>query len=120
MLLQLNAAGFGARVLATFANGRVEAWVPARPLAPAELAEPQLSARIARLLRAFHAVQVDEPREPQLWPCVRAWLDTARTLRLDDEQRQARLEAVRACAAARVLCTMRVCLMSETECVLAD
>ena len=95
VLLQLNAAGFGAPVVATFANGRCEAFLAARPLEPPEFADQELSPRIARLLRRFHAAPVDGPREPPLWPLLRKWLDMAATLRLDDPARQARLEAVR-------------------------
>ena len=95
MLLQLNAAGFGAPVVATFTNGRCEAFLDARPLEPAELADVQLSPRIARLLRRFHAARVDGPREAPLWPLLRKWLAMAAELRLDDPERQARLDAVR-------------------------
>jgi hypothetical protein len=95
VLLELNAAGFGAQVLATFSNGRVEAWMDARPLAPEELASPTLSPRIARLLHAFHRVRVQEEATPQLWALVRSWLESACSLRLSDPERQARLEAVR-------------------------
>ena len=95
MLLQLNAAGFGAPVVATFANGRCEAFLQARPLEPAELADAALSPRIARLLRRFHAAPVDGPRDAPLWPLLRKWLDMAAALRLDDPAHQAKLEAVR-------------------------
>jgi ethanolamine kinase len=94
VLLQLNAAGFGAPVLLTFTNGRVEAWLPARPLEPAELSDETLSPRIAQLLAAFHAAAVDEPREPRLWPLVRGWLRTALTLVLPDAAKQARFASI--------------------------
>jgi ethanolamine kinase len=92
VLLQLNSSGLGAPVLATFANGRVERWLHARPLAPEELADPALSPRIAQAVAAFHTAAVAEPVEPQLWLRVRGWLETARTLRLPDAVQQARLE----------------------------
>ena len=98
VLLQLNAAGFGAPVVATFTNGRCESFLEARPLEPAELADPGLSPRVARLLRRFHAAPVDGPRDAPLWPLLRKWLDMAATLRLDDPVRQAKLEAVRSFA----------------------
>jgi hypothetical protein len=96
VLLQLNAAGFGAPVLATFVNGRVEGWLYARPLEPEELSNEALSRRIARTLRRFHAAPVDGSRAPALWPLVRQWLAMAASLQLDDPARQAKLEAVRA------------------------
>ena len=92
--MQLTAAGFGAPVLATFANGRAEAWVHARPLEPAEFADPVLSPRIARLLRRFHAARVDGPAEAALWPLLRSWLAMAAEIRLDDPARQAKLGRV--------------------------
>ena len=97
MLLQLNAQGFGARVVGTFTNGRLEAWLPARPLEPAELADASLSPRIARLLRRFHAARVDAggPPDANLWPLLREWLQMAAALKLDDPARQAKLESVR-------------------------
>jgi hypothetical protein len=104
VLLQLNAQGFGARVVGTFANGRLEAWLPARPLEPAELADAPLSRRIARLLRRFHAARVDADgvvdTATPLWPLLRQWLQMAASLTLDDPTRQAKLESVRACGAA--------------------
>ena len=94
VLLQLNAAGFGAPVLATFTNGRVEGWLHARPLEPVEMTDAERSPRLARLVAAFHAARVDEPREPHLWPLVRGWLETARTLVLPDPAKQAKLALI--------------------------
>ena len=114
VLLQLNAAGFGAPVVATFANGRCESFLEARPLEPAELADASLSPRIARLLRRFHAAPVDGPRDAPLWPLLRKWLDMATTLRLDDRARQAKLEAVRFasfCVAHALRAALRLCCL---------
>ncbi len=98
MLLQLNAQGFGAPVVGTFANGRIEAWLHARPLEPSELADDALSRRIARLLRRFHGAAVDGDAAPTLWTLIREWLAMASTLQLADPARQATLESVRSCA----------------------
>jgi hypothetical protein len=98
VLLQLNAQGFGAPVVGTFANGRIEAWLHARPLEPSELAEDALSRRIARLLRRFHGAAVDGDATPTLWTLLREWLAMASTLQLADPARQATLESVRSCA----------------------
>lgn len=98
VLLQLTACGFGAPVLATFANGRVEAWLEgARPLEPAELSDPALVPCVAAALRRLHGTPVAAPggAVPQLWPQLRQWLGWARELRLEPEARQRALEAVR-------------------------
>jgi ethanolamine kinase len=80
VLRQLAAQGFGAPLLACFRNGRVEGWLDARPLEPAELTLPSLSPHIAASLRAFHSATVDEPREPTLWRLISDWLATATEL----------------------------------------
>jgi len=74
MLTQLNACGFGARVLLTFANGRVEEYLACRTLTTAELSRPNLVPLIAAKLARFHACAVDEPdRLPKLWDVIEKW-----------------------------------------------
>jgi hypothetical protein len=96
VLLQLNACGFGAPVLATFTNGRVEAWLFARPLEPAELSDPALSCACAALVASFHAKARVDGEEPvvKVWPLIREWLHTAKGLVLDPPERQAILQQV--------------------------
>ncbi|KAK9842050.1 hypothetical protein WJX81_006195 [Elliptochloris bilobata] len=98
LVLQLNEAGFGARVLGTFDNGRIEAWLEMRPLTSEQMTAPAMAQRVARRLRAFHRAPVapepDTGREPQLFQTITSWLDMAKALRYLDEQRQARHDAV--------------------------
>ena len=55
-LVRLNAAGFGARVLAGFEGGRVEEFLPGRALTPEETARSGTAERVARGLARLHAV----------------------------------------------------------------
>ncbi|GFH18775.1 ethanolamine kinase [Haematococcus lacustris] len=53
VLVTLNQAGFGAQpqVLAVFENGRIEEFLTATTLTPADMAHPTYVPRIARILR---------------------------------------------------------------------
>jgi len=57
-LLELNARGFGARVVAAFESGRVEEFLPGRALTPDDAAQPETAERIARGLARLHAVDL--------------------------------------------------------------
>eukprot|EP00891_Asterochloris_glomerata_P001276 jgi/Astpho2/1276/Aster-07120 len=94
VILQLNTAGFGAQVLGTFENGRIEAWIHMRPLKPEEMSQPHFSSRIAQRLAQFHAVNVKEPREPELFKLILKWLGMARELHFEDSQKQAAIRAL--------------------------
>jgi hypothetical protein len=57
-LEEITAAGFGAKCLGTFVNGRAEAYLPnVRPLTPREMADPIVAAAIAREVARFHRVK---------------------------------------------------------------
>lgn len=49
------------QLLATFDNGRLEAFLDMRTLTPVELTEPAMALRIARRLRQFHRCKVSLP-----------------------------------------------------------
>ena len=65
------------QVLGTFGNGRIEAWIHMRPLRPEEMCQAQFSSRIAQRLAQFHAVNVKEPREPELFKLILKWWGSA-------------------------------------------
>jgi ethanolamine kinase len=92
-LHQLASLGFGAPHLLSFANGRVEGWLDARPLSLTELSQPQLSRRVAASLRALHAVPVNEPRVPTLWRLISDWLTAAAEQQADAQSVVLRLRA---------------------------
>ncbi|MEW5314879.1 MAG: hypothetical protein WDW38_006342 [Sanguina aurantia] len=87
LLLQLNAAGFGAMVLSVFTNGRIEEFLTAKTLAPADMAHPRYITRIAAALRRFHAVPASGgvlAGPPALFATMRGWLATAGGLVFED------------------------------------
>ena len=66
-----------AQVLATFDNGRVEAFLDMRTLEPADMADAVMAARIARRLKHFHAAKVAlpgvDPGQPETFATIRKW-----------------------------------------------
>jgi len=95
VLVQLNEGGFGAKVLALFTNGRIEAFLNGKALKDEELAVPAMVERIAPLLRRFHGAAVQEDASPQLFPVLRKWLKMARGLSFpEDAAKQAAYDAV--------------------------
>ncbi|GIL68076.1 hypothetical protein Vafri_21390 [Volvox africanus] len=60
LLLKLNAVGFGAPVVGLFNNGRIEKFLTAKTLTPEEMSHPRFVPHIARRLRAFHDLQIDD------------------------------------------------------------
>lgn len=91
VLVTLNQAGFGAQVLAVFENGRIEEFLTATTLTPADMAHPTYVPRIARILRRLHGVTTGG-QQPQLFEGIRAWLHTARGLSFPDASKQARFQ----------------------------
>eukprot|EP00899_Mesostigma_viride_P016114 jgi/Mesvir1/24503/Mv21851-RA.1 len=94
-LPHLNAAGFGAQVLGTFKNGRLEVFLPYRTCNVHDMAEPAMAAKIASLLAKFHALPIPGPREVSLWGKLRSWLQFAKEARFDSPEQQATLKRLR-------------------------
>lgn len=61
------------QVVGTFGNGRVETFIPYRPLTEDEMAQPKLSADIARRLAQLHAVNVEGQDEGEVFGLTRQW-----------------------------------------------
>lgn len=92
--LQLFQAGFGAEVLGTFDNGRVETWLHMRPLTPEQMCEPGMAACIAKRLADFHAADIQGvPKEPQIFQFMLKWLDQAAGMTYPDAGKQKAKEA---------------------------
>ncbi len=99
---ELTALGFGVRLLATLNDGRVEQFYDsARTLEPDDLADPALSARIARRLCELHHLPVtaslaaDGRPAPCLMDTLRTWFGHASKVAFaDDAAKQARLTAL--------------------------
>ena len=98
MLLALNRRGFGAQVVATFANGRAEEFLWAKTLTPEEMRSPAFVPRIASRLRQLHdtrmALPGADPEVPSLWGTLFSVLIQARGLRFEDEAKQAAYDAI--------------------------
>ena len=75
-LPQIARQGFGAQLLATFANGRVESYLHGKTMEPAEMKEESNRKAIAKLMRSFHRLKVDTDRgnRPATFSTVRQWL----------------------------------------------
>ncbi|KAL4439680.1 hypothetical protein ABPG75_002681 [Micractinium tetrahymenae] len=83
--------GFGPQVLATFANGRIEEFLPMRSLQPEELAAPQFVPTIAATLARFHSIpprQGGEKRGRTPFGRIYEWLDIAEQFVFDDPEKQ--------------------------------
>jgi thiamine kinase-like enzyme len=75
---QLNSRNFGARMLATFENGRIESYLEGVTLTPDDVRRTELIPRIAARLAEFHACRVSVPqRAPQLWETLVKWWELA-------------------------------------------
>ena len=98
-LHELNAAGFGAKCLGVFSNGRIEEYLQnVRPLSHTEMGTPGMTKNIANLVARFHKVSVEarktkysENEKPktknshqpaQTWDVMRQW-HTAATAPMD-------------------------------------
>jgi len=75
-LPQIARQGFGAQLLATFANGRVEAFLHGKAMEPFEMKVEENRKIIARLLRKFHQLDVHTNRgsQPATLSTIRQWL----------------------------------------------
>ena len=90
VLRQLNTHGFGAQVLATFSNGRIEEYLDGYSTMDYTLCvQPLHATRIARLAARFHGVRVEPRSEPAMWDTLREWYQTARSLRFEDASKRA-------------------------------
>jgi ethanolamine kinase len=80
-LRRLNALGFGAPLLASFHAGRIEAYLPARPLTPDEAGGGEVAARIAAGAARLHAaLRLPSLTRPTLWSTIKRWTALGRRL----------------------------------------
>ncbi|CAG4967903.1 unnamed protein product [Colias eurytheme] len=100
----LSERRLGPKLHGVFSGGRIEQYIPARPLLTKELSEPAMSMKIAEKMAAIHSMDVPLSKEPNwLWKTMAKWLRTVKEERLAalphdmrDEERQVaeRLRAV--------------------------
>ncbi|XP_076244071.1 choline/ethanolamine kinase isoform X3 [Calliopsis andreniformis] len=73
----LSERRLGPKLHGIFPGGRIEEYIPARPLLTKELADPTLSCMIAEKMGQIHMMQVPISKEPTwLWDTMAKWLDT--------------------------------------------
>ena len=94
VLRQLNVHGFGAKVLATFENGRIEEYLTSKAMDFTQCVQPKYISKIARLTAKFHSLPIEAPREPSLWNSVWDWYETARTLQFEDSGKKAAYDRI--------------------------
>lgn len=74
----LSERQLGPKLHGIFPGGRIEEYIPARPLLTKELADPELSVLTAEKMATIHQMQVPISKEPTwLWNTMIKWLDTA-------------------------------------------
>ncbi|XP_066580942.1 choline/ethanolamine kinase isoform X2 [Prorops nasuta] len=74
----LSERRLGPKLHGVFPGGRIEEYIPARPLLTKELGDPTLSALIAEKMGQIHMMQVPISKEPTwLWDTMINWLETA-------------------------------------------
>ncbi|KAJ0183016.1 hypothetical protein K1T71_000992 [Dendrolimus kikuchii] len=79
----LSERRLGPKLHGVFSGGRIEEYIPARPLLTKELAEPALSMKIAEKMAAIHSMDVPLSKEPNwVWKTMGKWLKTAKEERL--------------------------------------
>lgn len=73
----LSERRLGPKLYGIFPGGRIEEYIPARPLLTKELADPTLSSMIGEKMGQIHMMQVPISKEPTwLWDTMTKWLDT--------------------------------------------
>lgn len=111
-IVEINRGGFGAHILGTFANGRIESFLYGETLAPGDMALPGVFPSVARRLAAFHSLDVGGvTRAEACFESIGRWLDMAEGLDFSDSPAKARQFASldfaamrREVASARALC----------------
>lgn len=71
----LSERNFGPKLLGLLPEGRIEEYIPARPLETRELSNPKISLRIAEKLAEIHSLDIPMTKEPIcLWKTMDRWM----------------------------------------------
>lgn len=74
----LSERRLGPKLHGVFPGGRIEEYIPARPLLTKELADSTLSLMIAEKMGQIHTMQIPISKEPTwIWDTMNNWLNTA-------------------------------------------
>lgn len=80
----LSERKLGPKLHGVFPGGRIEEYIPARPLKTKELSDSKLSILIAEKMASIHQMNVPINKEPRwLWDTLNGWLENVRA-NLDD------------------------------------
>lgn len=72
----LSERKLGPKLHGVFTGGRIEEYIPARPLKLAEMSDPKLSMWIAEKMAALHSLNLPLSKEPSfIWDTSKRWLD---------------------------------------------
>ncbi|XP_026475263.1 choline/ethanolamine kinase isoform X2 [Ctenocephalides felis] len=74
----LSERRLGPKLHGVFPGGRIEQYIPARPLRTKEMSDPVLCVKIAEKMSAIHSMHVPLSKEPDwLWKTMNKWITTA-------------------------------------------
>lgn len=77
----LSERRLGPKLHGIFPGGRIEEYIPARPLLTKELADPEISSLIAEKMAQIHQMQVPISKEPTwFWDTMNKWLTSANNI----------------------------------------
>jgi len=72
----LSERRLGPKLHGVFPGGRIEQYIPARPLKTKELGDPRLSVLIAEKMASIHQMNIPINKEPRwLWDTIDGWLE---------------------------------------------
>lgn len=76
----LSERKLGPKLHGIFPGGRIEQYIPARPLVTSELGDPKISLKVAEKMAAIHSLDIPVSKEPDwLWNTMNRWLKSVQT-----------------------------------------
>ncbi|KAF6204214.1 hypothetical protein GE061_002554 [Apolygus lucorum] len=73
----LSERKIGPKLFGIFPGGRIEEYLPASPLKPEEMSDPELNPLVAEKVAAVHCMNVPINKEPRwIWDTIQRWLNT--------------------------------------------
>jgi len=96
-IVALNQMGFGAELLKTFTNGRIEEFIPCVTLTDDTVCLPRTQECVATLMRRWHSLDLASTSSAPAgavgtFATLGEWLRIAKTITFDDPDRQAAFE----------------------------
>ncbi|XP_037913443.1 choline/ethanolamine kinase isoform X3 [Hermetia illucens] len=77
----LSERNLGPKLHGIFPGGRIEQYIPARPLKTGELAKPGISMKIAAKMAKIHSLNLPISKEPEwMWKSMGRWLKNIKTV----------------------------------------